>query len=441
MAEVGISLGWNCYPASFGVQCGFRGTKANGYKTCVFDECVSNYKGIVECIKDDFKYFLDSDYLKLVEAPFSTGGIVQGEILLYNTKYNLIFNHESPGHADLYITQAWPGGINHYLDNDFYYFKQRYSRRIDNFRKYIKENKINFLINRFQENVSELNDAIKSTYGDIQFSVKQLIQPNSRELFTGHLKLMNYSEDEILYELGERNKKPKIFIFVVGSFEEKAYRYFIKMRKLQLAKYNIPHRFLFDGPCPEDYTPDVSDVFYDKPQPPFAIPVEQIPSPNINPHMIIKFMKAVKDTNFNPSEYDYILRINLSTFINFPKLYEVLPQIPTSRSCAAHTADMHFDGMPLKLISGTAQIFTPDFITWFRDNIHFDNPTIYMENDDVILSYFAQEQQLNTITLPLTYNRQDTTALMVRLKAIDNRFFDVQSWAWLLKAVDGLEIT
>ena len=233
----------------------------------------------------------------------------------------------------------------------------------------------------------------------------------------------------------------KIFIFVIGSFEEKAYRYFIKMRKLQLAKYNIAHRFIFDGPCPEDYTPDVSDVFYDKPTPPFAIPVEEIPSPDINPHMIIKFMKAVKDSNFKPSEYDYILRINLSTFINFPKLYEVLPQIPTSRSCAAHTAHMHFDGMPLKLISGTAQIFTPDFITWFRDNVHFDNPTIYMENDDVILSYFAQEQQLNTITLPITYNRQDTTALMVRLKATDNRFFDVQSWAWLLKAVDNLEIT
>lgn len=233
----------------------------------------------------------------------------------------------------------------------------------------------------------------------------------------------------------------KIFIFVIGSFEEKAYTYFIKMRKLQLAKYDIPHRFLFDGPCPEDYKPDENDVFYDKPKPPFPVLVEQIPSPAINPHMIIKFMKAVKDSNFDPSKYDYILRINLSTFINFQKLYAILPQIPTSRSCAAHTAGIHFNGKPLKLISGTAQIFTPDFITWFRDNIHFDNPTIYMDNDDVILSYFAQEQQLNTITLPLTYNRQDTNALIIRLKAIDNRFLDVQSWAWLLKAVDNLEIT
>jgi hypothetical protein len=43
--------------------------------------------------------------------------------------------------------------------------------------------------------------------------------------------------------------------------------------------------------------------------------------------------------------------------------------------------------------------------------------------------------------LPMTYNRQDTNTLLVRLKAMDNRFYDVQSWAWLLKAVDNLEIT
>lgn len=230
----------------------------------------------------------------------------------------------------------------------------------------------------------------------------------------------------------------KIFIFIVASFEEKAYRYFVKMRKLQLAKYNIPHRFLFDGPCPDDYTADENDVFYDKPQPPFPVSVEQIPSPAINPHMIIKFMKAVKDSSFDPSKYDFILRINLSTFINFPKLFNLLPQIPTSKSCAAHTALTQFDGIPIKMISGTAQIFTPDFITWFRDNVHYDNPKIYIDNDDVILSYFAQIQQLNIITLPLTYNKTDTTALMIRLKTFDNRFYDVQSWAWLLKAVDDI---
>ena len=34
----GISLGWNCESANYGVANGIRSTKQNGYKTCPFDE-------------------------------------------------------------------------------------------------------------------------------------------------------------------------------------------------------------------------------------------------------------------------------------------------------------------------------------------------------------------------------------------------------------------
>ena len=54
MGEEGISLGQNCHSAIVGVSMGLRKTKQNGYKTCPFDEMVTNYKGIIECIKDDF---------------------------------------------------------------------------------------------------------------------------------------------------------------------------------------------------------------------------------------------------------------------------------------------------------------------------------------------------------------------------------------------------
>ncbi len=236
-----------------------------------------------------------------------------------------------------------------------------------------------------------------------------------------------------------------IFIFIVASFEEKAYRYFIKMRKLQLAKYNIPHKFIFDGPCPDDYVADENDVFYDKPQPPFPIPVEDIPYPQINPHMIIKFMKALKNPEFDPSQYDYILRINLSTFINFKKLFEILPTMPTSKCCLAHSIitdvpewPLYRSGNPLRLISGAAQIFTPDFITWFRDNVNFDNHDIYRHNDDVVLSHFAAQQGLQVLPLTYTHDRNDTKSVLVRLKSFENRFYDVASWAHLLKEVDDI---
>jgi hypothetical protein len=67
MAEEAISLGWNCHSASTGVYMGLRKTKQNGYKTCPFDEMVTNYEGIIECIKDDFKYLCDIEYLELIK--------------------------------------------------------------------------------------------------------------------------------------------------------------------------------------------------------------------------------------------------------------------------------------------------------------------------------------------------------------------------------------
>ena len=104
----GISLGWNCHSAINGVALGFRNIKSNGYKTCPFDEMISNYKGIIDCINDDFEYFCDIKYLELIKIPkeskwLNTNG--DGDIMIYNKKYNFIFNHESPGHANLFISQ------------------------------------------------------------------------------------------------------------------------------------------------------------------------------------------------------------------------------------------------------------------------------------------------------------------------------------------------
>lgn len=69
MGEEGISLGWNCHSAVVGASIGLRKTKQNGYKTCPFDEMITNYKGIIECIKDDFEFFCDIKYLELIKIP------------------------------------------------------------------------------------------------------------------------------------------------------------------------------------------------------------------------------------------------------------------------------------------------------------------------------------------------------------------------------------
>jgi hypothetical protein len=154
--SIGISLGHNCFSASHGVFMGIRKQKSEGYTTCPFDEMNSMYPGVVQCIQDDFKDFTNVAYLQLVTHPPDCR-YYPNETLIYNTKYGFIFNHESPGHADLYSTQAWPGGSTHFIDNNFEKFIERYERRIQNFRSYVaSKHPITFIITAPDGPLSEL---------------------------------------------------------------------------------------------------------------------------------------------------------------------------------------------------------------------------------------------------------------------------------------------
>jgi hypothetical protein len=184
-----ISLGWNCESAMKGVSMGIRGIKVEGYNTCPFDECITNYEGVILCLKEDFKYFCDPSFLKIIPAPYSTGGIVKGEKLLYNTRYKFIFNHESPGHANLYIRQRWNGGINHYIDNNYALFIERYNRRINNFREYIKTKNITFIIGNFNPDTAELSNTIKIQYPELKFNILHYTPNCSKQIFDEHYEL------------------------------------------------------------------------------------------------------------------------------------------------------------------------------------------------------------------------------------------------------------
>ena len=172
---IGISLGWNCNAAIKGVQLKIRTTKNEGYLTCPFDEMVSNVDGIIKCIEEDFCNFCNSKYLGLVTLQNKTihmNHLKENEKLLRNSCYNFLFNHESPGHADLYINQNWAGGKNHYIDNDFYFFKNRYNRRIQNFKNYLNSgNKITFILHRYPPNdhIVELANVFSRYYPQLLF--------------------------------------------------------------------------------------------------------------------------------------------------------------------------------------------------------------------------------------------------------------------------------
>ena len=167
MNKIGISLGMKCDAAVWGVNNGLREKKTNGYKTCPFDEMLSNYPGVIECLKDDFKYFCDINYLTIInttDGPF-----------IFNSKYKFAFNHESPGHDNLHITQKWDEGINHFINNNFANFIKRYNKRINSFREYLSNpnNYIEFILQRyntFKVDLWELKDALLVHYPELKFN-------------------------------------------------------------------------------------------------------------------------------------------------------------------------------------------------------------------------------------------------------------------------------
>ena len=204
MCEEGISLGWNCNSACIGVSTGLRKTKQNGYKTCPFDEMITNYEGIIECIKDDFEYLCDIEYLELIKIPkeskwLNTNG--DGDIMIYNKKYKFIFNHESPGHANLFSSQNWLKGINHYIINSYEEFINRYKRRITNIKNLLNSNKhIKFILTRPNSklcDISKLHEVIINKYPLLNFEF--VLLDCDKYVFYDHLILMKLdkNDDEI----------------------------------------------------------------------------------------------------------------------------------------------------------------------------------------------------------------------------------------------------
>lgn len=197
MSQEGVSLGWNCHSATMGVSMGLRNTKANGYKTCPFDEMVTNYEGIIECINDDFEYLCDTQYLDIIETP-KESKYLSGETLIYNKKYKFIFNHESPGHADLYISQKWPKGKNHYTVNNYEEFRNRYERRIANIKKLLNsEKKIKFILTRPNTelcDISKLREVIINKYPLLDFEF--VLLDCDKYIYYEHLMLMKFDKND-----------------------------------------------------------------------------------------------------------------------------------------------------------------------------------------------------------------------------------------------------
>ena len=198
--KIVISLGWNCHPTSWALKNGLRHSKSQGYNTCPFDMCVTNYEGILLCIQEDFKYLTDPNYLVLKKINETKLSYNKDDIIIYHSRYKFIFNHESPGHGNLYNIQNWSGGINHFINNNFEKFIEKYNNRVNNFKNYLSNYKnITFVISTLKHNIDELKNILGIKYLNTNFDFIILKSPESKEIIDLNYYLMEIDEDNKYY--------------------------------------------------------------------------------------------------------------------------------------------------------------------------------------------------------------------------------------------------
>jgi hypothetical protein len=162
----------------------------------------------------------------------------------------------------------------------------------------------------------------------------------------------------------------KIVVLVIAS-RGPAYDRFLENWRAQILPANVSVKYLF---CSEDQTD------------PFEVRGDSIFLKGrecIKPALHHKTLAALSHTLLEP--YDYLLRTNLSSYINFRKLEKFLEDKPRE-FCAAGT---YFEG---GFLSGSGYILTRDlvknFLEWCEDTCDM-NPMCH--HDDEIMGAFIKE--------------------------------------------------
>ncbi|NQE36002.1 DUF1796 family putative cysteine peptidase [Microcoleus asticus] len=171
-----ISLGYSCLPRTILTRQGYKQTKTQGELTLPFDLSIHSYYGLCNIIKSKFKDYCNPDFLILTQDKY-----------IENTKYNVMFNHESMN-----------GNYEIYSANIFAKFIERYEARITNFYRYIADDNILFVC-QYKEYPSRLNWVIKSVFPQLTYKIVALNTFFPRETLISYFDPVEVYHKEIDY--------------------------------------------------------------------------------------------------------------------------------------------------------------------------------------------------------------------------------------------------
>lgn len=155
----------------------------------------------------------------------------------------------------------------------------------------------------------------------------------------------------------------------------------IMMRIQQLEQRNIPYCFLFNGDIPSDF-PLSKDKYFHYP----TLSIEKYNDKNLTTPWATKAFQEALQTLYkerNLDRYDYVLRLNISTYVNFDKFYWMLENLPRTGLFAG----------PLFIVdkkifaNGTAMLFSNDVAKAFALETTLDESLCNTKNDDVVISW------------------------------------------------------
>jgi hypothetical protein len=179
---------------------------------------------------------------------------------------------------------------------------------------------------------------------------------------------------------------PSLFVIVIASFNKECYNNMVAMRVAQLESRNIPYYFLINGDIPEDICLEKSKFTH--------YPNLSIKQHNNNSLVTPWATKAFQETlqtlyrEKGLDAYDYILRLNVSTYVDFAKIPWMLQFLPKEGLVAGPL--FVYNGKIFA--NGTAMLFSKDTAKAFAFETILDKDLCDTTNDDVVISWSLMDR-------------------------------------------------
>ena len=160
------------------------------------------------------------------------------------------------------------------------------------------------------------------------------------------------------------------------------------IRIKQLEEKNIPYCFLFNGEVPSDF-PLAKEKYFHYP----TLSVDKFNDKNLTTPWATKAFQEslqVLYKEHNLEAYDYILRLNVSTYVQFEKFNWMVGNLPKSGLIGGPLFVVHGK----IFANGTAMLFSNDVARAFAFDTQLDETLCTTTNDDVVISWSLTDRYI-----------------------------------------------